>query len=168
MTRVNGVMRREPGVPAEWVCNARTAHRDGVDQCFCCQCLIDTDPSLATGEPQPTERNSAEYLAEKGLVGMYRRKAEFYMPCHECGVSIPITDATHVAAIRSGESVLYHYECFPATLEVVVPYVLDLVSPTEAQDAEGSTPVCREDGSPAEGERLEGGLEGEESRDADE
>lgn len=172
-TRVNRAMRRPPDAPPEWVCNAKLQHDGEAEQCLCADCLIEQDPRLIVGSPQPTPNYTGEQLEEMGTTGLYTRKPEFYIPCHECHKGVPVSDPAHVAAVRSGESVLYHFDCFPEKLEMVSPYVLARVEPEEAKECEDAgdetspDDLRDEDGAGAEEERLQGSVEGEEPRDGD-
>ena len=127
MTKINRAMRRPPGAPPEWVCNASTAHDEEAEQCYCASCLMEMDARLLKGSPQDSERYPAAKLEERGYVGMYTKKPEFYIPCNECHQGIPVSDPKHVAAARSGESLILHYDCLPEKQRkgaLVSPYVL--------------------------------------------
>jgi hypothetical protein len=177
MTKLNRAMRRSSDTPPEWVCNARTAHRELdeipepahaliMKRCHCSECLAAEDPRLIVGSPQPTEAMTVEKLEAKGLVGMYTRKPEFYIPCNQCHKGIPVSDPAHVAAARSGESVVVHYECLPEEQRrdaLVSPYVLVKAAEEEDDDTDSaessSEDICGEDGDGAEEERLPGRVE---------
>lgn len=165
MTRVNKVMRRSVGAPSEWVCNAKALHDEESEECRCASCFMSIDRLLVLGTPQDAPNFSGKQLEDNGYVGLYVRKPEFYIPCGSCQKGIPISDPEHVASARSGEYVPYHFLCYPRKREYmpVSPYVLVKADEEVEEDEESSEGVRGEDGGGAEGERVQGDVEGEES-----
>lgn len=175
--RINGAMQKPAGAPDEWVCNARAVHRDVIvkghvgdtvrtkdlDACYCARCLTEIDSRLVQGSPQPTESLSTEQLESRGVVGLYTRKPDFYIPCGECHEGVPVSDPNHVSAARSGKARVLHFGCLPEEHKkamLVAPYVLIEVGEEGDGDETGSEGVRGEDGDGTEEERSSGDLEG--------
>lgn len=171
---MNRMMGTDISIPSDWVCNANKKHvsDEGVD-CKCCSCLQSGDSKLIVGSPQSTSSSMlVEMLKELGFVGMYERRPEFYIPCSECGESVPVSNSDSISAVRSGGAKLYHWKCSPEKMDdrFAAPYILfgpyeESKESSDGETEEGSGDICGANGGGAEEERLPGTVEESESGD---